>query len=195
MSQHTVADASRVGKSPLELAVDLVREGTLSVDDEGRVWRHYTYHCGPIAKSDIRKKLSQPRRIDHPQLRGYLRFQFKHGNKMLGVLAHRLVWVLHHGPIPEGMEVNHKDTVKTNNRLSNLELLTPIGNREHARAAGRPFGAPRRIDDSKREAIVALRKEGIPGHEVARRVGVSEPQVRRIFAQSLAASSTNAGPQ
>jgi hypothetical protein len=48
------------------------------------------------------------------------------------ILAHRLVWIRFNGPIPEGMEINHKDGVKHNNRLSNLELVTSSKNKLHA---------------------------------------------------------------
>lgn len=41
---------------------------------------------------------------------------------------HRLVWEAFNGPIPEGMQVNHINEVKTDNRLENLNLLTPFGN-------------------------------------------------------------------
>lgn len=41
---------------------------------------------------------------------------------------HRLVYEAFNGPIPEGMEVNHKDEVKGNNNAWNLELLTKKDN-------------------------------------------------------------------
>ena len=41
---------------------------------------------------------------------------------------HRLVWECFKGPIPDGYQVNHKDNNKINNRVSNLELLTPSEN-------------------------------------------------------------------
>lgn len=56
--------------------------------------------------------------------------------------AHRLVWVHNNGPIPKGVEVNHKDGDKTNNRLDNLELVTHAKNIEHSYRVlgGKPRG-------------------------------------------------------
>ena len=45
------------------------------------------------------------------------------------VMAHRVVYELHHGPIPDGWEVDHRDLNKQNNRISNLRLATRSDNR------------------------------------------------------------------
>ena len=39
-------------------------------------------------------------------------------------LVHRLVWSAFNGQIPEDLQVNHINEVKTDNRLSNLNLMT-----------------------------------------------------------------------
>ena len=39
-------------------------------------------------------------------------------------LVHRLVWSVFNGTIPENMQVNHINEIKTDNRLSNLNLMT-----------------------------------------------------------------------
>lgn len=40
----------------------------------------------------------------------------------------RLVWTTFNGPIPEGMQVNHINEIRTDNRLENLNLMTPSQN-------------------------------------------------------------------
>ena len=38
--------------------------------------------------------------------------------------VHRLVWMAFNGIIPDGMQINHIDEDKTNNKLENLNLMT-----------------------------------------------------------------------
>jgi hypothetical protein len=43
-------------------------------------------------------------------------------------LAHRLIWIMLHGPIPKGKEIDHIDGNRANNRLKNLRLVTRAEN-------------------------------------------------------------------
>jgi hypothetical protein len=43
--------------------------------------------------------------------------------KRSGRYLHRVVWEHHHGPIPPGHHVHHKDLDSTNNAIENLELV------------------------------------------------------------------------
>jgi len=52
-------------------------------------------------------------------------------------LAHRLIWTMEHDAIPTGMEVDHKDHDGTNNRLSNLRLVSSSGNKKNRRIGRR----------------------------------------------------------
>lgn len=51
------------------------------------------------------------------------------------VLVHRLVYELAHGPVPDGMEIDHVCEVKACVRLSHLEAVTHVENcrRHYAR--------------------------------------------------------------
>lgn len=52
--------------------------------------------------------------------------------------VHRLVVIAFIGPIPQGMHVNHKNGVKDDNRVENLEIVTPHENVLHGyRVLGR----------------------------------------------------------
>lgn len=57
------------------------------------------------------------------------------GRRLFGY-THILVWEAFNGPIPEKMEVNHKDGNQHNSRLDNLELVTKSGQQIHALRIG-----------------------------------------------------------
>lgn len=63
---------------------------------------------------------------------GYLIFGHCVNGKRKNILVHRAVAEAFLGPCPSGMQVNHKDGNKTNNRVDNLEYVTVSGNAKHA---------------------------------------------------------------
>lgn len=52
------------------------------------------------------------------------------------ILAHRIIWENLNGPIPDGLEINHINGKKDDNRLINLELVTHKENLSHAKRTG-----------------------------------------------------------
>lgn len=48
-------------------------------------------------------------------------------------LRSRLVWFAVNGPIPEGMEINHKNHDRAEDSINNLELVTPAENCRYKR--------------------------------------------------------------
>lgn len=65
---------------------------------------------------------------------GYI--QVCHGASRFGAQAHRMIWESVHGPIPAGLQINHINGVKHDNRIANLELVTPSENTRHAYKLG-----------------------------------------------------------
>ena len=56
---------------------------------------------------------------------GYHKVQLMIDGKPVTKLIHRIVWESFYGPIPKGMQINHINEIKTDNRLCNIELCTP----------------------------------------------------------------------
>lgn len=98
---------------------------------------------------------------------------------------HRAVWEHHHGPILAGLEINHLNGIKTDNRLENLELVTHSENQKHAVRTGLmkppPLRGHRKLSDQQ---IDAIRRDYVPRRVTARmlaaRFGVHPETVARV---------------
>lgn len=100
--------------------------------------------------------------------------------------AHRFIWEAVHGPIPEGMFINHINGVKDDNRLENIELVTHPENIKHAYRIGlasnkgiKHPGA--KLNNIRVLAIRALSDLGTPHTVIASRVRtISRSQISAI---------------
>lgn len=129
--------------TPEELAAEEWRDvvgydGYYSVSNLGRV-RRDAARLNPQDRSSVQGRILKPS-TNSPYNHIYL----CHNGHRLSVSVHSLVIAAFIGPRPLGMQINHKDTDKKNNRLGNLEYMTPSENTRHAHAAGiaRPPGNP-----------------------------------------------------
>jgi hypothetical protein len=68
--------------------------------------------------------------------KGYLRVCVTVSGRQMHFMAHRIVWVAKHGPVPPGDHVDHRNTNKQDNRLSNLEAVPAATNMRRAKEAG-----------------------------------------------------------
>lgn len=175
-----------MSREAMDRALRLLRDGVISVDDEGCVWRHAMVVRGAV------KRIPR-RRAENVGHKGYLRVTMHTpGEGLSQIMAHRLVWEVANGTIPEGMQINHKDLNKQNNRLSNLELVTGAENIQHSYANGRAVpwsrvdrrtaswrGRPMVSPETAAE-IRAARAAGMIYREIAQRFGVSITHACRL---------------
>lgn len=99
---------------------------------------------------------------------------------------HKLVALAFLGPRPDGMQINHKDGCKTNNRAENLEYCTQSQNMKHAYATG--LEVPLRGEERKHSKLttaVVLRiieLEGTATHsKIAAQFGTTRKNVAAIY--------------
>lgn len=102
---------------------------------------------------------------------GYLRVRID-GTKFK---VHRLVWTMHYGPIPAGMQVDHVNGDKLDNKIENLRLASHSENQMNRRGAH------------------ASSKSGVRGVSPSRsgwmaRVYVNGREVRRWFKSQIVAT-------
>ena len=109
---------------------------------------------------------------------GYVRL----GGRRRGCLyAHRLIWEVVHGPIPVGLEIDHLNGRKADNRLCNLEAVTKSENIRRAVAMGLAPVGEKRSDSKLTAALVReIRRTAgkVSNREWARTLGVDAKTVR-----------------
>lgn len=95
------------------------------------------------------------------QLDGYEIINLCCDGKPKKLLVHRLVWETFNGPIPEGMEIDHINTIRDDNRLDNLRVVTPKENCNNPITAERHRDSMRRMsnDPQWRESVREASKQ------------------------------------
>jgi hypothetical protein len=164
-------------------------EGLYQISSKGqvkRVERYYIQFNGLTGNTNT-KLLSEMIMKQFEDKDGYLRIQLiKDGNRKKH-FVHRLV-ALNFIPNPENKpEVNHKDGVKDNNKLSNLEWNTTSENQRHAianklyvTAKGEGSGTSKLKEVQVREIHRLWKYGGITQEDLSDIFGVKSGTISRI---------------
>ena len=117
-------------------------EGLYSVTQDGQVWAYQNrLHKGKFLKPSLKK--------------GYPFVCLCKDSKIVQKTVHRLVAEAYL-PNPDNLpQVNHKDSNKENNNLSNLEWCTASQNKKHSWDAGTSIVTNAKREASRRNAYLA----------------------------------------
>jgi hypothetical protein len=150
-------------------------EDVYEVSDQGRLKRVGVHDVGRWAVGHITR--------GSPSAGGYLRTALTLGARKQSLSLHRAVMAAFVGPCAEGYSVNHRNGVKTDNRLENLEYATPEEQSRHAVRLGlsRPrTGAAHPTCEWSAADIASWGERyaaGETGHAIAAAVGASSSTV------------------
>lgn len=125
------------------------------------------------------------RQLGYRESRGYVVVALNlHGVKR-HVLAHHVVWESANGPVPKGLELNHINGRKDDNRLVNLEAVTTAANLRHALDTGlriNPYGEAKATKLTTAQ-VVDIRRRAAAGtthRALADKYGLSRQYVGAI---------------
>lgn len=155
-------------------------EGLYQVSDTGEVCRSAN---SPKCKTE---RAIRPQRGSN----GYLAVSLSRDSKVHQIGIHRLVMWAFIGP-QNSLWVNHKNGVKSDNRLANLEYLTPGQNIQHAYdtgltkgPVGEKNGNAKLTEASVREILTLFRSRPKPKRaDVEAQFGISKTALSDVLAR------------
>ena len=87
----------------------------------------FKYRDGGLYWSANRSNVKAGDRAGSFHTGGYRRVKVNGEN----VMEHRVIYEMHHGPIPEGMEIDHINGDPADNRIKNLRVVTSSENKQN----------------------------------------------------------------
>lgn len=128
------------------LLIPATQEFPFQLDEQGVVWRFsWRYMKWAVARPGLRED-------------GYQMITWKSTHQKREMrFFHRVVWRLWFGEIPAGLEIDHINGIKDDNRIENLRLVTHRQNILYARERLGDWGVKnRKLTDEQRALVFSL---------------------------------------
>lgn len=107
-------------------------EGWYEASDQGRI-----RSVDRVVTDGRGRQLRQKSKVlSQADYQGYRKVALSQNGSLRTYAVHRLVMLTFDGPRPEGMEVHHRNNIRHDNRLENLEYVTPRRNTRESIKAG-----------------------------------------------------------
>lgn len=74
----------------------------------------------------------EPKLLTGTVIKGYTVISIRNGSTKLQCRLHRIIWISRHGVIPDGFVIDHINNDTSDNRIENLQILTPAENSHKA---------------------------------------------------------------
>lgn len=118
----TIRNSRGRGVSPSDLASPADRLAKRAIDN------------GFILVDPVTGIVTRPNgaRAERADRNAYGRVAVQYSPKLVWAQAHRIVWIAAHGLMPATLQINHCNGKRWDNRIANLELVSPSGNTNHA---------------------------------------------------------------
>jgi hypothetical protein len=113
---------------------------------------------------------------------GYIRVSIKSES----YLEHRLIWAMHFGEIPEGMQIDHINGIAWDNRVENLRLASPRENQQnYPGGVGAIAVTGCHYNSKRRKFVAAIRTNGKQKHlgysDTKEEAGEAYAEAKRIY--------------
>lgn len=179
MSDHQVARSSRVTPTKTKM---------LKMSRLKKIEGYENYYISDDGKVFSTKYKESRELSPNKDRRGYLYINLCKNGKYKSKSIHRLVAKHFLDNYSEQLEVNHKDGIKTNNNVSNLEMVTRTENIRHAVKNGLHKSLTCEehwCSKLTKEDVENIRREYIPGvvtqEVLSEKYGVSRSEISHII--------------
>lgn len=128
----------------------------------------------------------EPKELVGTELNGYRVVSIRNGATKLQCRVHRIIWIAANGILPKGYVIDHINNDKQDNRLCNLQILTPAENSHKAKAdglyrAGLDNPVTKLDPDLKDEIAYLYHHSDLTQKKLAEIYGVSDTRIGQII--------------